>query len=61
MLRERQVEYVGSLCGILFNTLGFLHEWLKENDMVDFDGTEPTKEMKERINEIKQTKETQVG
>jgi hypothetical protein len=51
--RQHEVEYIGRLCGILFNTLGYLHEWLKIHDMVMFDEDEPTHEMKERQDGLK--------
>jgi hypothetical protein len=45
---------VAALCGIMFNSMGFLHEVLKGRDwkLQDFDGTEPTPEMAERLNKM---------
>jgi hypothetical protein len=43
---------MAAMCGILFNTMGYMHEILKhdpDRDMQDFDGDEPTPEMKERL------------
>jgi hypothetical protein len=34
MPREQQVEYIGALCGMMFNAMGYLHEWLKLNPEV---------------------------
>lgn len=51
--RHDDIEGVGAICGLIFNAMGWLHEWLKENDPVDFDGKEPTFEMKERLDQIK--------
>jgi hypothetical protein len=41
---------IAALCGIIFNAMGYLHEALKYNGwkMQDFDGSEPTPEIKER-------------
>ena len=39
---------MAALCGLLFNVMGYMHELLKEQDMQDFDGKEPTPEMKRR-------------
>ncbi len=46
--REQTIKMIAALCGLWFNVQGKLHELLKIVEMVDFDGTEPTKEMKER-------------
>ena len=43
-----RTELIGAACGIMFNVMGYLHEWLKVNTMVDFDGDEPTDEMRAR-------------
>ncbi|MHC4757222.1 MAG: hypothetical protein ACYTE8_01045 [Planctomycetota bacterium] len=47
--RDGHIEGIGAVCGLLFNIMGWLHEWLKENEMVDFDLSEPTFEMSERL------------
>jgi hypothetical protein len=39
---------MAALCGLLFNVMGYMHEELKRHPEVDFDGDEPTPEMKER-------------
>ena len=57
--RDGMVEGVGAMCGILFNVMGWLHEWLKANPMIDFDGEEPTFEMKERQDALKEISETE--
>lgn len=49
---------IADLCGLMFNAMGYLHEELKERNWVlqDFDGAEPTPEMKERLEKIKNEK-----
>ena len=44
---------IAAVCGLIFNAMGYLDEWLKSGDMIDFDGDDPTAEMKERRDEIK--------
>jgi hypothetical protein len=47
---------LAAMCGILFNTMGYMHEILKDDpdtNMQDFDGDEPTPEMKKRLDRIK--------
>jgi hypothetical protein len=39
---------MAALCGLLFNVMGYMHEELKRHPEVDFDGDEPTPEMKAR-------------
>lgn len=39
---------MSALCGLLFNVMGMMHELLKEYPMVDFDGEQPTDEMRKR-------------
>ena len=41
---------IAALCGIIFNTMGYLHEVLKERawKMQDFDGDDPTPEIETR-------------
>jgi hypothetical protein len=39
---------MAALCGLLFNVMGYMHEELKRHPEVDFDGDEPTPEMKRR-------------
>jgi len=46
--RDGMIEGIGAMCGLMFNVMGYLHEWLKINPMVRFDDDEPTFEMKER-------------
>lgn len=45
---QTRLDLIGPACGLLFNIMGYMHEWLKTHDMVDFDGDEPTVEMRER-------------
>ena len=45
---EDRIAMVGAICGVMFNCMGYLHEWLKHNDEVRFDDNEPTPEMAER-------------
>jgi len=45
-------ELMAAASGLMFNVMGFMHEWLKENPEVRFDDDEPTKEMKERQDNI---------
>jgi hypothetical protein len=52
--RDEQVEGIASMCGLMFNIMGYLHEWLKDNEEIDFDREEPTAEMLERLKKIKQ-------
>jgi hypothetical protein len=39
---------IAALCGIMFNSMGYLFEHLKVHSMQDFDGDEPTPEMAKR-------------
>lgn len=41
-------ELMAAMCGVLFNTMGYMHEWLKTNEEVRFDEDEPTSEIKRR-------------
>ena len=51
---------IAAICGLIFNAMGFLDEWLKSGDMIDFDGDDPTTEMKERRDAIsKELSETE--
>jgi len=52
--RLGHIEGIGAACGLLFNLMGYLHEWLKDYSMVDFDGDEATLEMQERLDKIKE-------
>ena len=52
--RAGDVEGIGALCGLMFNVMGWMHEWLKENEPIDFDGAEPTFEMAERQQNTKE-------
>jgi hypothetical protein len=44
---------MAALCGLLFNVMGYMHEELKRHPEVDFDGDDPTPEMKERQENFK--------
>jgi hypothetical protein len=57
MPREQMIEYVSAICGMMFNTMGYLHELLKKNPEIRFDDDEPTKEMKERQLNVEKAKE----
>jgi hypothetical protein len=46
--RGEDIEGIGAMCGLMFNVMGYLHEWLKENDSIKFDEEEPILEHKER-------------
>lgn len=37
-----------ALCGLIFNAMGYLHELVQVEGLRDFDGDEPTPEMKRR-------------
>ena len=39
---------LAAACGMMFNIMGYIHEWLKSNPIVRFDSDEPTMEMAER-------------
>jgi len=56
---EMNNEGVAAVCGLVFNAMGFLHEWLKNADMIDFDGDDPTTEMKVRRDAIEKLSETE--
>ena len=56
MSRSTQIEYVGAICGLMFNTMGYLLEWLKKHPEVRFDDDEPTKEMFLRQKSIRNLK-----
>lgn len=45
---ETEGGIVAAMCGVMFNIMGYMHEYLKKNPMQDFDGEEPTPEMAER-------------
>lgn len=47
---DTEMGLIAHLCAIMFNSMGYLHEVLKERDwkLQDFDGDEPTPEMQER-------------
>ena len=45
---QDSVGYMAAMCGLLFNVMGYMHEWLKNNPEVRFDDDEPTPEMAER-------------
>lgn len=51
---ETDAGLMAALCGLLFNTMGYMHEMLKHDPraMQDFDGEEPTPEMKERQEKV---------
>jgi hypothetical protein len=44
---------MAALCGLLFNVMGYMHEELKRHPEVDFDGDQPTPEMKKRQDALK--------
>lgn len=50
---------IAALCGVMFNARGLLHEILKERgwQLQDFDGDEPTPEMRERQTRVSQDSE----
>lgn len=45
---ETENGQMAALCGLLFNVMGYMHEILKTQGAQDFDGTEPTPEMRRR-------------
>jgi hypothetical protein len=49
---------IAALCGIMFNTMGFMHEELKDHDwnLQEFDNGEPTKEIQDRMDFLAVTK-----
>lgn len=53
---ETEAGMIAALCGLMFNSMGMLHEWLKIYPMQDFDGAEPTPEMKIRQDQLLFTK-----
>ena len=57
--KEMNNAGIAAVCGVIFNAMGYLNEWLKDADMVDFDGDDPTKEMKERRDAIEKLSETE--
>ena len=59
--RENEIEMVAAACGLIFNVMGFLHEYLKDRPEVDFDGTEPTPEMAERQRKLSHDKYVEVN
>lgn len=60
MNRTGNIEMIAAAMGQLFNIMGWTLEWLKENDMVDFDGDEPTKEMRARQEMLAEKQESKV-
>jgi hypothetical protein len=50
------IALMAGACGLLFNIMGYMHEYLKNHPVVDFDGTEPTLEMAERQRKVKEMK-----
>jgi len=46
--RDGMIEGVAAVCGVMFNSMGWLHEWLKKNDPIRFDKDEITFEQEER-------------
>jgi hypothetical protein len=50
--RREDIDLVAGITGLMFNCMGYLHEWLKENPEVRFDDDEPTKEMRERQEKV---------
>jgi hypothetical protein len=55
---KTEAGMIAALCGIMFNSMGYLLEYLKERDwkLQDFDGDEPTPEMKERQRRVSRDK-----
>jgi hypothetical protein len=47
---------IAALCGIMFNSMGYLFEHLKGNSIQDFDGDEPTPEMARRQEKLNAAK-----
>lgn len=43
---------MAAMCGLLFNVMGYMHEYLKVHPIREFDTTEPTNEMLERLRKI---------
>lgn len=43
---------IASMCGLMFNVMGYMHEILKDVEEVDFDGDEPTEEIEARKEKI---------
>ena len=52
VVHSNRIDKVAAICGLMFNCMGYLHEWLKDNNEVRFDADEPTKEMAERQKNI---------
>jgi len=52
VVHSNRIDKVAAICGLMFNCMGYLHEWLKDNNEVRFDADEPTKEMAERKRKI---------
>jgi len=50
---QQRAEFMAGMCGLLFNVMGYMHEWLKVHDMVEFDKDEPTIEMRARREALK--------
>jgi len=53
--RLSDINLVSAACGMMFNTMGYLLEWLKENEEVRFDDDEPTTEMAARRKKINES------
>jgi hypothetical protein len=54
--RQSDIHLMAAACGMLFNIMGYMHEWQKKYVMVEFDTDEPTTEMAARIAKIQEDK-----
>jgi hypothetical protein len=53
---QDSIELMAACSGLLFNIMGYMHEWLKKHPEVLFDTDEPTEEMRERQAKIEEDK-----
>jgi len=51
---ETEAGMQAALAGLMFNVMGYYHELLKIRPLQDFDGIEPTPEMKARQDNLKE-------
>ena len=51
---DDRIQMMAGLCGLLFNVMGYMHEYLKIEEEVRFDADEPTDEMAQRLDQIDQ-------
>jgi len=56
---EDEEDNMAAMCGLLFNVMGYMHEYLKVNPEVRFDDDEPTAEMQERKDRVESQAFTQ--